>query len=78
MRFLSNIEIPGIVVAILTLKLDQRPYLSLFGYLIGFVPSISILFAFILPLDSYRSALFLFIKQMVPNRIRNWSILHRI
>jgi hypothetical protein len=59
-------------------KLDQRPYVSLFAYLIAFIPSMSILFAFILPSQNYRSALFLRIKRMVPNRVQNWLTKHNI
>ncbi|UJR34750.1 hypothetical protein I4U23_027528 [Adineta vaga] len=48
-------------------KFDQRPFLSLFAYLIGFIPSMSILFLFILPSSLYRSALRLFIKRIFCN-----------
>ncbi|CAF1081290.1 unnamed protein product [Adineta ricciae] len=51
-------------------KLDKRLHLSLFTYLIGFIPSMSIFVAFILPSDAYRAALILFIKKLFFIRLR--------
>ncbi|CAF1297364.1 unnamed protein product [Adineta steineri] len=52
-------------------KLDRRPFLSLFAYLISFVPSMTILFLFILPSTVYRAALRSLIKRILCNRILN-------
>jgi len=59
-------------------KLDQHPYPSLLGYLIGFLPSMSVLFVFILPSHVYRLALLSFIKTILLKRIKNWPLLQRI
>ncbi|CAF1248436.1 unnamed protein product [Adineta steineri] len=52
-------------------KLDRRPFLSLFAYLISFIPSMTILFLFILPSTVYRAALRSLIKRILCNRILN-------
>jgi hypothetical protein len=69
----AALSVPRIVFVFIFVctKLDQRPFLSLFAYLIAFVPSMSILVAFIVPSVNYRTALSTFIKRIRLNRIRN-------
>ena len=45
-------------------KLDQRPYFTLLGYLVAFIPSMAIVVAFVLPSYAYRSALRTFLKRV--------------
>lgn len=52
-------------------KLDQQPYFTLFAYLVGFYPSMAILFAFILPSKEYRATCLNLIKLLVPQPIQN-------
>lgn len=47
-------------------KLDRNSILNLFIYLVGFVPSMAILFAFVLPSEGYRESCLKFIKSMIP------------
>jgi hypothetical protein len=70
---LATLSVPRILFVFIfaCAKLDHRPFLGLFGYLIAFVPSMSILVAFILPSANYRTALSTFIKRIRLNRIRN-------
>jgi hypothetical protein len=70
---LAALSVPRIVFVFIFVctKLDQRPFLSLFGYLIAFVPSMSILIVFIAPSINYRTALSTFIKRIRLNCIRN-------
>ncbi|CAF3870972.1 unnamed protein product [Rotaria sp. Silwood1] len=51
-------------------KLDQNPYSVLCVYLTGFLPSMSVLVAFILPSEGYRKACITFIKQIIPKYIQ--------
>ncbi len=52
-------------------KVDRRPFLSLIGYLVGFLPSMAVLFAFILPAKTYRTTFIKSVKQIIPRRLQN-------
>ncbi|UJR18293.1 hypothetical protein I4U23_005196 [Adineta vaga] len=52
-------------------KVDRRPLLIVFSYLIGFLPSMSVVFAFILPSETYKAALLIIIKKILPKRMIN-------
>jgi hypothetical protein len=75
---LGLLAVPRVVITFIYVctKLDQRPFLVLVGYLVGFLPSISMLFAFILPAQNYRKAFIKSVKRIVPKRIRK-SIANR-
>ena len=70
---LGLLALPRVVLAFVFVctKLDRQPYLSLIAYCITFLPSMSVLFAFILPSHAYRAALLLFIKQILPDYAQN-------
>jgi hypothetical protein len=55
-------------------KLDERPFLNIFGYLLGFLPSMAVFFAFILPSQAYRTALSSFVKRIVPRCMQNYFV----
>ena len=76
---LAILSVPRLVFAFVFVcsKLDQYPFITLPSYLIGFLPSITILFAFILPSQVYRKALLGFIRLIVPESIRNYFLTFR-
>jgi hypothetical protein len=75
---LGLLAVPRVVITFIYVctKLDRSPFLVLVGYLVGFLPSISMLFAFILPARNYREAFIKSAKHIVPKRIRK-SIANR-
>ena len=52
-------------------KLDEKSLLSLCAYLVGFLPSMAIIFAFVCPSQAYRTALFKSLQTIVPKYFRN-------
>ncbi|CAF1579319.1 unnamed protein product [Adineta ricciae] len=76
---LAIFAVPRLVFAFIFVcsKLDRFPFLTLPSYLIGFLPSMSLLFAFILPSDVYRSAALAFIKSIIPAYFQNYFFLFR-
>ncbi|CAF3864961.1 unnamed protein product [Rotaria magnacalcarata] len=46
-------------------KLDRQPYISFFAYCMSLIPPIAVLFAFILPSETYRTACHKIIKRIV-------------
>ena len=69
---LGIFTVPRLIITFIYVctKLDRQPFLILIAYLIGFLPSISVLFAFILPSQSYRKGFDKTVKIIVPERIR--------
>lgn len=51
-------------------KLDQNSIPSLVAYLVGFLPSMAIVFAFVCPSQAYRTALIKSILAIIPKRTR--------
>ncbi|UJR17235.1 hypothetical protein I4U23_004130 [Adineta vaga] len=52
-------------------KVDRSPLLIVLSYLVGFLPSMSVVFAFILPSQTYKAALLIIIKKILPQRMIN-------
>ncbi|UJR17958.1 hypothetical protein I4U23_004857 [Adineta vaga] len=73
---LAIFAIPRLVFAFVFVcsKLDRHPFVTLPSYLIGFLPSMSVLFAFILPSEVYRRALFIFARSIVPVCVQNYFL----
>lgn len=69
---LGLLAVPRVVITFIYVctKVDRQPFPVLFVYLIGFLPSMSILFAFILSAQHYREASRRTVKRVVPTRIR--------
>ncbi len=63
------LAIPHVILTFLYVcrKIDHRP----FSNLVGFLPSMTVLFAFILPAKTYRTASIKSVKQIIPQRIQN-------
>lgn len=57
-------------------KLDRNVVFPLVIYLIGFLPSMAILIAFVFPSDIYRQFCITFIKQTIPKSIQTWFADH--
>jgi hypothetical protein len=75
---LGLLAVPRVIITFIYVcnKLDQSPFPTLFAYLVGFLPSIAILFVFILPAQNYREAFTNSVKRIIPKRIRT-SIMNR-
>jgi hypothetical protein len=70
---LGFLAVPRLIITFIYVctKLDRHPVLVLIGYLVGFLPSISVLFAFILPAKNYREAFTYSVKRIIPQSIQN-------
>ncbi|CAF1466123.1 unnamed protein product [Adineta ricciae] len=68
---LGLLAIPRLVFTFIFVctKLNRRPFLNFFVYLLGFLPSIANLFVFVLPSTLYNTALHTFIKQRLSNNL---------
>jgi uncharacterized membrane protein YidH (DUF202 family) len=76
---LGCLALPRVIVTFIYVctKLDRSPFLVLIGYLVGFLPSMAVLFAFILPAQNYREAFVKSVKRLVPERITNYITTRR-
>jgi hypothetical protein len=70
---LGCLSLPRLILTFIFVctKLDQNSIPSLITYLIGFLPSMAIIFAFVCPSETYRLALIKTIKTIVPQYVRN-------
>ncbi|CAF3576821.1 unnamed protein product [Adineta steineri] len=71
---LGILSLPRLVFAFIFVckKLDRRPLANLFPYLIGFLPSMTVFFAYVLPSEVYYTAFISFIKRITPQSILSW------
>jgi hypothetical protein len=72
--FVGILSLPRLVLAFVFVctKLDRKPFVSLSAYLIGFLPLMAVFFAYVLPSQTYRTAFYSFVKQIVPRSVRTW------
>jgi hypothetical protein len=68
------LSLPRLVLAFVFVctKLDRKPFVSLSAYLIGFLPLMAVFFAYVLPSQTYRTAFYSFVKEIVPRSVRTW------
>ena len=70
---LGLLSLPRLVLIFIFVctKLDQKSIPSLFAYLVAFLPSMAIIFAFICPAETYRTALIKSFRTIFSKYIRN-------
>jgi glucan phosphoethanolaminetransferase (alkaline phosphatase superfamily) len=70
---LGVLSLPHLILTFIFVctKLDQNSIPSLLAYLVGFLPSMVIIFAFVCPSEAYRSALFKSLKTIIPKYVQN-------
>lgn len=70
---LGILSLPRLILTFIFVctKLDQNSIPSLIAYLVGFLPTMAIIFAFIWPSQAYRLALFKSLKIIIPKYVQN-------
>lgn len=71
---LGFLSLPRVILTFIFVctKLDKNSIPSLIAYLVGFLPSMAIIFAFVWSSKTYRSSLLKSIKMIIPKFIQNW------